>query len=63
MTKSIRSYPQSERRGVTSRRLERKSGGLGYWAAVDAHKRQGEVIKVEVVEKVETPPEEELDSE
>jgi hypothetical protein len=36
---------------------------LGYWAAVDAHKRQGEVVKVEVVEKVKDPPEENLDKE
>jgi len=50
MSKSIRSYPQSERRSVVSRRLDRKSGGLGYWAAVDAQKHQGQVKKVEVVE-------------
>ena len=49
MTKSIRSYPQPERRNVISRRLERKSGGLGYWGAMDARERQGEVKKVEVV--------------
>lgn len=54
MSKSISSYPQSEKRVVVSRRLERKSGGLGYWAAVDAHKRQGEVKKV--VETVQDQP-------
>ena len=54
MSKSIRSYPQAEKRVVISRRLDRKSGGLGYWAAVDAQKRQGEVKKVVVVEE-ETP--------
>jgi hypothetical protein len=52
MTKSIASYPQSEKRVVISRRLERKTGGLGYWAALDAQKRQGQVKKVEVVESV-----------
>jgi len=50
MSKAISSYPQSERRAVVSRRLDRKSGGLGYWAAVDAQKHQGQVKKVEVVE-------------
>ncbi len=59
MSKSIRSYPQSERRSVISRRLERKSGGLGYWAAVDAQKQQGQVKMVEVVEDL---PEENLHS-
>jgi hypothetical protein len=58
MSKAIRSYPQPERRGVISRRLERKSGGLGYWAALDAQKHQGEVKKVAVVE--EHPLEEEV---
>jgi hypothetical protein len=57
MSKAIRSYPQSERRSVVSRRLEHKTGGLGYWAAVDAQKHQGQVKKVETVEEqpVETP--------
>jgi hypothetical protein len=50
MSKAIRSYPQSEKRVVVSRRSERKSGGLGYWAAVDAQKHQGQVKKVEVVQ-------------
>jgi len=52
MSKAIRSYPQSERRNVITRRLERKSGGLGYWAALDAQKLQGQVKKVEVVENI-----------
>jgi hypothetical protein len=58
MSKSIRSYPQSERRVVIARRLQSKTSGLGYWAAVDAQKRQGEVKKVEVVEP--TKPDETL---
>lgn len=58
MSKSIRSYPQSERRAIVSRRIDRKSGGLGYWAAVDAQKHQGEVKKAEPVAE-ETPLEEE----
>jgi hypothetical protein len=57
MSKSIRSYPQSERRSVIARRIERKTSGLGYWAAVDAQKHQGQVKKVEVVEDL---PEENL---
>lgn len=51
MSKSIRSYPQAERRSVISRRIDHKSGGLGYWAAVDAQKHQGEAKKVSVVEE------------
>jgi hypothetical protein len=51
MSKSIRSYPQSERRSVITRRIERKTSGLGYWAAVDAQKHQGQVKKVSVVEE------------
>jgi len=52
MTKAIRSYPQSERRSVISRRLEHKTGGLGYWGALDAQKHQGQVKKVEEVEEL-----------
>jgi hypothetical protein len=63
MAKSIRSYPQPERRSVISRRLERKSGGLGYWAAVDAQKHQGQVKKVEVVEDLPEETALTLDSE
>jgi hypothetical protein len=58
MSKSIRSYPQTERRVVISRRIDRKSGGLGYWAAVDAQKHQGEVKKATAIE--EHPLEEEV---
>jgi hypothetical protein len=54
MSKAISSYPQSERRAVVSRRLDRKSGGLGYWAAMDAQKHQGQVKKVEVAESTPT---------
>jgi hypothetical protein len=51
MSKAIRSYPQSERRVIIARRLQSKSSGLGYWAAVDAQKHQGEVKKVSLVEE------------
>lgn len=50
MTKSIRSYPASERRTVIARRVDRKSSGLGYWAAVDAQRHQGEAKKKEAVQ-------------
>jgi len=36
MTKSIRSYPKHERDNIVNKRLANHSGGLGYWAAVDA---------------------------
>ena len=36
MTKSIRSYPKNERDNIINKRLANHSGGLGYWAAVDA---------------------------
>lgn len=57
MAKSIRSYPASERRAVIARRIDRKSGGLGYWAAIDAQKHQGGAKKKEVVQSTsnETP--------
>jgi hypothetical protein len=38
MTKSLRSYPKSERRAVIIRRLKENMGGLGYLAARDADK-------------------------
>jgi len=60
MSKSIRSYPQSERRSVVTRRIDHKTGGLGYWAAVDAQKHQGQVKKVEVVEDLQLTKEGDL---
>ena len=36
MTRSIRSYPEWQRREVIRRRLRDKTGGLGYQAALDA---------------------------
>jgi hypothetical protein len=36
VSKSIRSYPESERQRVIVRRLKGNTGGLGYWAAIDA---------------------------
>lgn len=35
MARSIRSYPQSDRRMVVNRRIESQTYGLGYWAARD----------------------------
>lgn len=40
MSKPIKSYPREQRASVIERRLKEKSGGLGYWSAVDAQKRQ-----------------------
>lgn len=58
MAKAIRSYPQSERKSVIARRMERKTGGLGYWAAVDAQKHQGQVKKIVDVVQEQPLPEE-----
>jgi len=35
MTKAIRSYPKSEQIEVANKRVNNKTMGLGYWAAVD----------------------------
>ena len=40
MSKPIKSYPREQRASVIERRLREKKGGLGYWSAVDAKKRQ-----------------------
>jgi len=40
MSKSIRSYPEGERKAVVARRLASKTGGLGYLAAVDYQRRK-----------------------
>jgi len=39
MSKSIRSYPEAERRAVIARRIKADTKGLGYWSAVEADKR------------------------
>ena len=43
MSKSLRSMSEYERSAAISRRLKSESKGLGYWAAVDAQKRRGEI--------------------
>jgi hypothetical protein len=44
MSKSLRSYPLSERGKVIARRLAQSIKGLGYWAAKDAEKKVGKVV-------------------
>ena len=39
MSRSLRSYPVSERLAVAMRRAKSKTKGLGYWAALDAIKK------------------------
>jgi hypothetical protein len=39
MSKSIRSYPEHERRKVIDRRIAKNAGGLGTLAAKDALKK------------------------
>ena len=58
MTKAISSYPEHEKFQVAKRRVERKSGGLGYWAAKDAQTHFGKPKIVEV-KTVEEPSHEE----
>lgn len=41
MTKPISSYPEDQQRRVIERRLKTKSGGSGYWAAVQAAEKLG----------------------
>lgn len=41
MTKPISSYPEAQRRSVIERRLKQRSGGSGYWAAVQAAEKLG----------------------
>lgn|GEM_PF-5081739 len=40
MSQSLRSMKKSECRKIISRRLKENKRGLGYWAAVDARKKQ-----------------------
>ena len=44
MTKSIKSYPESERPKVVARRLKSKTGGLGYVSAVEAEKHMAKAV-------------------
>lgn len=39
MSKGLRNYPKHEQREIMRRRLEKSTGGLGYWAAVDYQAR------------------------
>jgi len=45
MSRSIRSYPEKERPSVIIRRLIKNAGGIGTWAARDAARHLGVVIK------------------
>ncbi len=40
MSKSLRSMSVEKRREAIIRRISENRGGLGYWAAVDAAKKQ-----------------------
>lgn len=44
MSKPIRSYPESERAKVVARRLQNKTGGCGYWAAIDYQNKKAKKI-------------------
>lgn len=47
MTKSIRSYPEWERKAVIARRIKGNAGGLGTLAAKDALAKIGGKVKEE----------------
>jgi hypothetical protein len=50
MTKALSSYPDRERFQIAKRRLDKKAGGLGFWAAKDAQVHFGKPKTVEVTE-------------
>lgn len=39
MSKSLRSMKPEERKQAIDRRIRNKTGGLGYWAVMDAKKK------------------------
>ncbi len=39
MSKSLRSMKSEERKAAIDRRIRNNTGGLGYWAAMDAKKK------------------------
>jgi hypothetical protein len=54
MSKPLRIYHGHEKREVIRRRLEEKTGGLGYWAAVDADKAGALVIVKDKTPEIHT---------
>jgi hypothetical protein len=52
MTKAIVSYPESQRKALVARRVEKNTGGLGYLAALDA---QNALIRKEIVKNLPAP--------
>jgi len=54
MSKSIKSIPVDVRFVAIQRRIRNKTGGLGFWAAVDAARRLGQ--KVEDLKNMAPPP-------
>lgn len=51
MTKALRNMTKQEQEKAIARRLQSKTGGLGYWAAVDARKKQAQPVKQEITPK------------
>ena len=51
MSKSLRSMSTVERRKAIARRLASGTKGLGYWAAVDAQRKEQQVQQRVEVEK------------
>jgi len=45
MGKSLRSMSKQERKEAISRRLKNVTLGLGYWAAIDATNKPGNIAK------------------
>lgn len=53
MSKSIRSYPESQRTAVAKRRVAAKTMGLGYLSALAFLVRAGQAAKAEAEVKAE----------
>ena len=56
MSKSIRSYPEWERKNVIARRIKQNAGGLGTLAAKDALAKVGEVKEEKKEEEQKVMP-------
>ena len=49
MSKPIKSYSDSEKKAVIARRINSKSGGLGYISAVEAEKKIAAKVKADTL--------------
>lgn len=54
MSTAIRRYPEHLQKMVIERRIKGETKGLGYWAAIDAHKHQAKKTNKAVENEKET---------